>query len=71
MKDNINTLPMRPTTDDDYLHAAMAMLMEGGGFAQHIAKAYMHADLSNQARLKAAFPDLFTEFYIKHEMRNI
>jgi hypothetical protein len=62
MKDNITALPVRPTTDDDHLHAAHLM-RTGGSFAKHIAEAYMCADRSNKERLKAAFPDLFTRFY--------
>jgi lipocalin len=67
MKDNITALPVRPTKDDDFLHAALCMIGEGGDFAKSIGKAYVHADSHNNARLRAAFPDLFTQFYIKYQ----
>lgn len=62
MKDNITALPVRPTTDDDYMHAA-GMMSIGGHFANYIAHAYFVADSHNKERLRAAFPDLFTKFY--------
>lgn len=34
----------------------------GGHFASNLAKAWMHADAGNAARLADAFPDLYT-FY--------
>jgi len=43
------------------------MIGEGGDFAKSIGKAYVHADSHNNARLRAAFPDLFTQFYIKYQ----
>lgn len=70
MKDNISKLPARPQTTDDYIHAANMMEVMGGGFAMCIAHAYYKADMNNQARLRAAFPDLFTEFfneYLQHQ----
>lgn len=62
MKDNVTALPVRPTTDDDYMHAA-GMMSIGGSFANYIAHAYFVADSHNKERLKAAFPDLFTRYY--------
>ena len=59
--DNTNTV--RPHTDDDYTHAAQLMEQLGGGFAGHIARAYFAADSHNRARLRAAFPDLFTKYF--------
>jgi hypothetical protein len=38
----------------------------GGGFAGHIARAYFAADKYNRARLRAAFPDLFTKYFNMH-----
>jgi hypothetical protein len=67
--DPIETLYPRPTSADDYIHAAHMMEAQGGGFAACIARAYYKADLSNRARLQAAFPDLFNEFYTKHIRR--
>lgn len=59
--DDTNTI--RPHGDDDYVHAAHLMEQIGGGFAGHIARAYFAADRHNRARLRAAFPDLFTKYY--------
>jgi hypothetical protein len=52
----------RPHSADDYLNAALLM-KGGGGFAFHIANAYIVADSHNRARLRAAFPDKFTLYY--------
>lgn len=54
---------VRPHGDDDYVHAAHLMEQIGGGFAGHIARAYFAADQHNRARLRAAFPDLFTKYF--------
>lgn len=71
MKDNITQLPARPQSDDDYIHAAHVMEARGGGFASCIARAYYKADMGNQARLRAAFPDLFTRYFNEYlEDRN-
>jgi hypothetical protein len=43
---------------------------EGGSFAAAISDAYIAADPQNRARLRAAFPDLFTQFYNLHLQRN-
>lgn len=44
--------------------AAAWRLMEriGGGFASTLAQAFRKADLSNQARIKAAFPELQRDY---------
>ena len=63
MKDNITELQAKPHSDDDYIHAAHLMERMGGGFAAAIAQAYYKADKYNRARLRAAFPDLFTRYY--------
>lgn len=65
----IEALQPRPTSADDYLYAAHMMEARGGGFAACIARAYYKADQFNQARLRAAFPDLFKEFYAEHIRR--
>lgn len=62
MKANDNHT-IRPHADDDYAHAAQLMEQLGGGFAGHIARAYFAADSHNRARLRAAFPDLFTKYF--------
>lgn len=62
MKDNTIEIA-RPHIDDDYKNAAQLMEQLGGGFAGHIARAYFSADSFNRARLRAAFPDLFTRYY--------
>ena len=62
MKDNITALPVRPTTDDDYLHAAQEMC-GGGSFAYYIGQAYFVGDSHNKARLRAGFPELFTRYF--------
>jgi hypothetical protein len=62
MKDNITELQAKPHGDDDYVHAAHLM-KERGRFASAIADAYFAADRYNRARLRAAFPDLFTLHY--------
>ena len=65
MKDNITItkLTRRPRTYDDYIMAAHEMERIGGGFAASIARAYFAADSHNKERLKAAFPDLFTQYF--------
>ena len=69
MKDNLVSLPIRPVSDDEYLHAALTM--EGGGsFAAAIGDAYIAADKQNRARLRAAFPDLFTLYFNKYLKEN-
>lgn len=62
MKDNITHIQPRPTSDDDFTHAA-GMMSVGGHFASYIAHAYFVADSHNKERLRAAFPDLFTKFF--------
>ena len=62
MKDNITELQAKPHGDDDYIHAAH-MMETGGNFAASIARAYYAADKHNRARLRAAFPDLFTRYF--------
>lgn len=42
--------------------AAQTMEKMGGGFASAIALAYYRADGTNQARVVAAFPDLFEKY---------
>jgi hypothetical protein len=54
----------RPQTDDDFWHAADLMCQIGSDFTRYLGFAYMHADLHNQARLRAAFPDLFTRYFV-------
>jgi len=48
---------------DEQNHRA-ARLMEkiGGGFASALAVAYFRADADNQARILAAWPDLFERY---------
>ncbi len=36
--------------------------MSGGSSASSLAKAWMHADRTNFARLKVAFPELWDEY---------
>lgn len=62
MKDNLVEIPIRPISDNDFLHAA-CMMDKGGSFAQAIGIAYFAADPQNRARLRAAFPDLFTNYF--------
>ena len=42
--------------------AARLMQKLGGGFASALAVAYFHADADNQARILAAWPDLFERY---------
>ena len=42
--------------------AAQTMEKIGGGFASALAQAYYRADGTNQARILAAFPDLFEKY---------
>lgn len=42
--------------------AAQTMERMGGGFAAALALAYFRADGDNQARILAAFPDLFEKY---------
>lgn len=64
MKDPRITDDIRPQTDDDFWHAAHLMQQIGGSFAEHIAFAYFYADSHNAARLRVAFPDLFTRYFV-------
>lgn len=51
---------MKPKiTDYDVI---TAMERYGGGFASNLAKACMHADEQNLARIKLAFADLWQEY---------
>lgn len=61
MRENIAGI--RPHSDDDYVHAAHLMERFGGSFASCIAQAYYAADSHNRARLRVAFPDLFTRYF--------
>ena len=51
------------------LEFAALQLMEkiGGGFASALAKAWMKADLTNQAKLRHAFGDLLEDYMKKVE----
>jgi monomeric isocitrate dehydrogenase len=52
--------------------AAQAMESIGGGFASALALAYFRADGDNQARILAAFPDLFEKYRrIAEELREL
>ena len=42
--------------------AAQAMDIWGGGFASALAVAYFRADADNQARMLAAWPNLFERY---------
>lgn len=55
--------PMRPHSDEEYHHATMLMERSGGKFSASLARTYFFADKHNQARLRAAFPDLFTKYF--------
>jgi len=52
---------MRSQADENH-RAAKAMEKWGGGFASALAVAYFHADADNQARLLAAWPELFERY---------
>jgi len=64
MKDPFISDDIRPQTDEDFWHAAHRMQRIGGSFAEHIGFAHFHADSHNKARLRAAFPDLFTRYFV-------
>jgi len=68
MKDNLIHLTARPINNNDFLHAA-CMMESGGSFADAIGTAYIAADPQNRARLRAAFPDLFTQFFNEYLRR--
>lgn len=68
VKDNLVELPIRPITDNEFLHAA-CMMDQGGSFAEAIGTAYIAADPQNRARLRAAFPDLFTRYFNEYMRR--
>jgi len=68
MKNNLVELPIRPVSDNDFLHAA-CMMDQGGSFADAIGTAYLAADPQNRARLRATFPDLFTQFFGKYQAK--
>lgn len=40
-----------------------AMRLLGGSFVQALAEAFDRADTENRRRLKAAFPELWSEYY--------
>ena len=69
MKDNLVEMLVRPVTDNDFLRAACIM-DSGGSIADAIGTAYIAADPQNRARLRAAFPDLFTQFFNEYRRRN-
>ena len=69
MKDNLVEMVIRPQTNNDFLQAAWTM-EKGGSFADAIGTAYIAADPQNRARLRAAFPDLFTQFFNEYRRRN-
>ena len=68
MKDNLVEMLVRPVTDNDFLRAA-CIRDSGGSFAEAIGTAYIAADPQNRARLRAAFPDLFTQFFNEYRRR--
>lgn len=68
MKDNLVELVVRPQTNNEFLQAAWTM-EHGGSFADAIGTAYIAADPQNRARLRAAFPDLFTQFFNEYQRR--
>ena len=43
-------------------HTFAAMEQHGGGFCRALAQAWYVADLSNKARIEAAFPHLVEDF---------
>lgn len=47
---------------DENHRAAQAMEKVGGGFASALAAAYFRADADNQARMLAAWPELFERY---------
>lgn len=51
--------------EQDEAKAIELMERIGGGFASALAVAWQRADLNNQHRLKAAFPDLLKQ-YVEH-----
>jgi monomeric isocitrate dehydrogenase len=52
--------------------AAQTMESIGGGFAAALALAYFRADGGNQARILAAFPDLFEKYRrMSQELREL
>ena len=50
--------------------AAAFMQKHGGGFASALGLAYHRADSGNQARILAAFPELFARFRRDEELEN-
>ncbi len=58
---------MSDITDHDIVDA---MITYGGGFASRLGKLYLYyADAVNQAKLKAAFPEFWTQYAEIVEMR--
>jgi hypothetical protein len=55
-------------TEQEIADAVKLMERIGGSFASALAVAWQRADLNNQAKLKAAFPELLRDY---HEMANI
>ena len=39
-----------------------AMIRFGGGFVKKLGETWLHGDMQNKARLKAAFPDYWEEY---------
>ena len=55
----------------DANHRAAALMQKrGGGFASALGLAYHRADSGNQARILAAFPELFARFRRDEELEN-
>lgn len=48
--------------DNTWLYTCLTMENYGGGFARHIARAALVADMSNRTRMLEAFPDLFNKY---------
>ena len=58
--------------DHDMLYiAAGRMVVEGGSFAGHIARAFFVADSTNRERLLTAFDDMFVRYYKEHRRNEI
>jgi hypothetical protein len=55
---------------DNEIETLMAMERHGGGFASHLASAWLRADLANSARLEAVFGDLRRSFavFVPHKL---
>jgi hypothetical protein len=63
--------PSELMTGDDWIHATNTAKAMGGHFMGHLARAYQHADGSNQPPIKAAYHSHFFRFLSDERQREL